>query len=146
LGVRRGRVTLCFCCAFRFFFVAYYYGTNGLLDTIIMEGASVSTNPRTVEEVFKDFKGRRAGMLKALTSGNVGLHVVFVVCCLLYMFVLKPAYMFSARIDGSPSLAIGDTSRSLLFLLRFSWLQHNTARAENCNRYAVSRSSSTSMT
>ncbi|KAH9532425.1 hypothetical protein CY35_19G093400 [Sphagnum magellanicum] len=33
-----------------------------------MEGASVSTNPRTVEEVFKDFKGRRAGMLKALTS------------------------------------------------------------------------------
>jgi hypothetical protein len=25
-------------------------------------------------------------------------------------------------------------------------LQHNTARAENCNRYAVSRSSSTSMT
>ncbi|PKA55625.1 PHD finger protein ALFIN-LIKE 5 [Apostasia shenzhenica] len=25
-------------------------------------------NPRTVEEVFKDFKGRRAGMMKALTS------------------------------------------------------------------------------
>ncbi|KAH9536310.1 hypothetical protein CY35_17G100400 [Sphagnum magellanicum] len=33
-----------------------------------MEGASVSTNPRTVEEVFKDFKGRRAGTLKALIS------------------------------------------------------------------------------
>ncbi|XP_058089947.1 PHD finger protein ALFIN-LIKE 4-like isoform X2 [Magnolia sinica] len=31
-----------------------------------MEGASY--NPRTVEEVFKDFKGRRAGMIKALTS------------------------------------------------------------------------------
>jgi hypothetical protein len=28
----------------------------------------VSTNPRTVEEVFKDYKGRRAGMLKALTA------------------------------------------------------------------------------
>jgi len=94
------------------FVVAYYYGTNGLLDSIIMEGASVSTNPRTVEEVFKDFKGRRAGMLKALTSGNVGLHVVFVVCCLLYMFVLKLACMleqFSARIDDSPSWALGDT-------------------------------------
>ncbi|KAH7840592.1 hypothetical protein Vadar_018951 [Vaccinium darrowii] len=25
-------------------------------------------NPRTVEEVFRDFKGRRAGMIKALTS------------------------------------------------------------------------------
>ncbi|CAM6061241.1 unnamed protein product [Sphagnum tenellum] len=33
-----------------------------------MERASVSTNPRTVEEVFKDYKGRRAGMLKALTA------------------------------------------------------------------------------
>ncbi|CAM6116425.1 unnamed protein product [Calypogeia fissa] len=33
-----------------------------------MEGGSMSTDPRTVEEVFKDFKGRRAGMLKALTS------------------------------------------------------------------------------
>lgn len=27
-------------------------------------------NPRTVEEVFKDFKGRRAGMIKALTTGK----------------------------------------------------------------------------
>lgn len=26
-------------------------------------------NPRTVEEVFRDFKGRRAGMVKALTTG-----------------------------------------------------------------------------
>lgn len=33
-----------------------------------MEGASVSTNPRSVDEVFKDFRGRRAGMLKALTT------------------------------------------------------------------------------
>lgn len=27
-------------------------------------------NPRTVEEVFRDFKGRRAGMIKALTTGR----------------------------------------------------------------------------
>ncbi|XP_044497162.1 PHD finger protein ALFIN-LIKE 4-like [Mangifera indica] len=31
-------------------------------------GAGAQYNPRTVEEVFRDFKGRRAGMIKALTS------------------------------------------------------------------------------
>lgn len=39
-----------------------------------MEGASMSTNPRTVEEVCKDYRGRRAGMLKALTSGKLLLQ------------------------------------------------------------------------
>jgi len=33
-----------------------------------MEGAAGPYNGRTVEEVFKDFKGRRAGMIKALTT------------------------------------------------------------------------------
>ncbi|XP_041018638.1 PHD finger protein ALFIN-LIKE 3-like isoform X4 [Juglans microcarpa x Juglans regia] len=33
-----------------------------------MEGAAALYNPRTVEEVFRDFKGRRAGMIKALTT------------------------------------------------------------------------------
>lgn len=33
-------------------------------------GATTGTNPRTVEEVFEDFRGRRAGMLKALTAGK----------------------------------------------------------------------------
>lgn len=33
-----------------------------------MEGAGAQYNPRTVEEVFRDFKGRRAGMIKALTT------------------------------------------------------------------------------
>jgi hypothetical protein len=28
-------------------------------------------NPRTVEEVFRDFKGRRAGLIKALTTGTI---------------------------------------------------------------------------
>uniref|UniRef100_A0A2P2IJN8 PHD finger protein ALFIN-LIKE n=1 Tax=Rhizophora mucronata TaxID=61149 RepID=A0A2P2IJN8_RHIMU len=32
-----------------------------------MDGAA-SYNPRTVEEVFRDFKGRRAGVVKALTT------------------------------------------------------------------------------
>ena len=34
-----------------------------------MEGVGAQYNPRTVEEVFRDFKGRRAGMVKALTTG-----------------------------------------------------------------------------
>ncbi|KAD4889381.1 hypothetical protein E3N88_21454 [Mikania micrantha] len=33
-----------------------------------MEGGAAQYNPRTVEEVFRDFKGRRAGMIKALTT------------------------------------------------------------------------------
>ncbi|KAL0906885.1 hypothetical protein M5K25_025415 [Dendrobium thyrsiflorum] len=33
-----------------------------------MDGNYTPYNPRTVEEVFKDFKGRRAGMIKALTN------------------------------------------------------------------------------
>ncbi|KAL3363386.1 hypothetical protein AABB24_012591 [Solanum stoloniferum] len=33
-----------------------------------MEGGAPQYNPRTVEEVFKDFTGRRAGMIKALTT------------------------------------------------------------------------------
>uniref|UniRef100_A0A7I4A9F7 Alfin N-terminal domain-containing protein n=1 Tax=Physcomitrium patens TaxID=3218 RepID=A0A7I4A9F7_PHYPA len=33
-----------------------------------MEGGSMTLNPRSVDEVFKDFKGRRSGMLKALTT------------------------------------------------------------------------------
>ena len=35
-------------------------------------------NPRTVEEVFRDFKGRRAGMVKALTTGlSPSLSLIF---------------------------------------------------------------------
>ncbi|KAH7683741.1 Alfin protein [Dioscorea alata] len=33
-----------------------------------MDGGSAQYNPRTVEEVFRDFKGRRAGLIKALTT------------------------------------------------------------------------------
>jgi hypothetical protein len=35
-----------------------------------MEESSLSVNPRTVDDVFKDFLGRRSGILKALTSGQ----------------------------------------------------------------------------
>lgn len=43
-------------------------------------------NPRTVEEVFRDFKGRRAGMIKALTTG---LSLFFSLCFLLFRFPRK---------------------------------------------------------
>ncbi|KAJ0987530.1 hypothetical protein J5N97_005886 [Dioscorea zingiberensis] len=33
-----------------------------------MDGGSVPYNPRSVEEVFRDFKGRRIGLIKALTT------------------------------------------------------------------------------
>ncbi|XP_072977181.1 PHD finger protein ALFIN-LIKE 5-like [Typha angustifolia] len=33
-----------------------------------MDAGAAAYNPRTVEEVFRDFKGRRAGMIKALTT------------------------------------------------------------------------------
>ncbi|KAI3525761.1 hypothetical protein L1887_04824 [Cichorium endivia] len=32
-----------------------------------MEMASISSNPRTVEEIFKDYSGRRGGIVRALT-------------------------------------------------------------------------------
>ena len=36
-----------------------------------MEGAAtMAANPKTVEDVFKDYSGRRKGMLKALTAGQ----------------------------------------------------------------------------
>lgn len=35
-------------------------------------------NPRTVEEVFRDFKGRRTGVIKALTTGFRRLLLCFV--------------------------------------------------------------------
>lgn len=42
-----------------------------------MDGGA-AYNPRTVEEVFRDFKGRRAGMIKALTTGlSLSLSQIF---------------------------------------------------------------------
>jgi len=41
--------------------------------------------PRTVEEVFSDYKGRRAGLIKALTTGQ-SVHVSFSRLLLFYFF------------------------------------------------------------
>ncbi|KAK9923695.1 hypothetical protein M0R45_032101 [Rubus argutus] len=37
-------------------------------------GAGAAYNPRTVEEVFRDFKGRRTGLIKALTTDAEEFH------------------------------------------------------------------------
>ncbi|KVI05866.1 LsmAD domain-containing protein [Cynara cardunculus var. scolymus] len=42
--------------------------SSGFFEAQKMDGGATQYNPRTVEEVFRDFKGRRAGMIKALTS------------------------------------------------------------------------------
>ncbi|KAL1829424.1 hypothetical protein DCAR_0208762 [Daucus carota subsp. sativus] len=39
-----------------------------------MEGGGQHYNPRTVEEVFRDFKSRRAGIIKALTTDVVDFY------------------------------------------------------------------------
>lgn len=49
-------------------------------------------NPRTVEEVFRDFKGRRAGMIKALTSGSFpcsSFSVLFYRCFFTFFFLFQ---------------------------------------------------------
>lgn len=70
-----------------------------------MDGGSAQYNPRTVEEVFRDFKGRRAGLIKALTTGEclsifLGFRKipfffcfwgVFSVCFLFFIFGLNVA-------------------------------------------------------
>jgi hypothetical protein len=42
-----------------------------------MEGGTAHYSPRTVEEVFRDFKGRRAGIIQALTTGLFFLLFAF---------------------------------------------------------------------
>lgn len=50
-------------------------------------------NPRTVEEVFRDFKGRRAGLIKALTTG---------ICCCNHSFFFL--FHFQKKIEISITL------------------------------------------
>lgn len=43
-----------------------------------MEGLPPHPVPRTVEEVFSDYRGRRAGLIKALTTGSFALFSVYI--------------------------------------------------------------------
>lgn len=55
-------------------------------------GGGAQYNPRTVEDVFRDFKGRRSGMIKALTTGLVSL------ACLLFSLLLFQPREFSESV------------------------------------------------
>lgn len=60
-----------------------------------MKGADAALyNPRTVEEVFRDFKGRRAGMIKALTSG---LFLCLFLFCFFSSFVTNLGLLWFLR-------------------------------------------------
>lgn len=53
-----------------------------------MDGGPGAYNPRTAEEVFRDFRGRRAGMIKALTTGiyfSVSIHELVVSLSVCYI-------------------------------------------------------------
>jgi hypothetical protein len=59
-------------------------------------------NPRTVEEVFRDLKGRRAGMIKALTTGtalslslSLSLNSLFGFLCRIVSYVTSVCGGFS---------------------------------------------------
>jgi len=59
----------------------YYY-------LLAMEtAASIPSNPRTLEEVFRDYRGRRTAIVRALTTGKK-----------LFIFILK-FIVFSQKID-----------------------------------------------
>lgn len=50
-------------------------GTGGVVGAA---AAAAHYNPRTVEEVFRDFKGRRTALIKALTTGfSLSLSLTF---------------------------------------------------------------------
>ena len=51
-------------------------------------GGGARYNPRTVEEVFRDFKGRRAGILRALTTGLFLLFSFFLKFSFFLLWVL----------------------------------------------------------
>jgi hypothetical protein len=42
--------------------------------------------PRTVDEVFSDYKGRRAGLIKALTTGHCFAYSLLLLYSLLFRF------------------------------------------------------------
>lgn len=61
-----------------------------------MEGGQ-QYNPRTVEEVFRDFKGRRAGLIKALTTG---IQLNFAHFPLIFVFFFLPWGFYSLILVG----------------------------------------------
>lgn len=84
-----------------------------MLKRLEMEGTRI---PRTVDEVFNDFKGRRAGLIKALTTGifvpfylqlvrreltsclfifKIYYLFIYLVCCALFFFFLRDVPLYA---------------------------------------------------
>lgn len=58
-------------------------------------------NPRTVEEVFRDYNGRRNGMIKALTTGKtlVSSTLTFPLFCLFFVSSVFSIFLFGFLAD-----------------------------------------------
>ncbi|KAF3537820.1 hypothetical protein F2Q69_00024955 [Brassica cretica] len=58
-------------------------------------------NPRTVEEVFRDYNGRRNGMIKALTTGKtlVSSTLTFPLFCLFFSPLFSQFFLFGFLAD-----------------------------------------------
>lgn len=85
-----------------------------------MEMASISSSPRTVEEIFKDYSGRRAGVVRALTYGtrifaNLSLFLLSLFGKLSHPVVFS--LCFSQMLMNSTSSAIQVRLISFFFLL-----------------------------
>lgn len=52
--------------------------------------------PRTVDEVFTDFRGRRAGLIKALTTGQF-LSSLSLCLCSLLLCPIRACFVFSDK-------------------------------------------------
>lgn len=70
--------------------------------------------PRTVEEVFNDYKGRRAGLIKALTAGLRFLQSFFLCGVLLVSFMFghesdrfRIGFMFSFKVKVDSFFGVG---------------------------------------
>jgi len=71
--------------------------------------------PRTVEEVFTDFKGRRSGLIKALTTGtllsfspfSIVLFVSLIVTCLYYVYTVFFLLLQTLKSFTSSAILVG---------------------------------------
>lgn len=61
--------------------------------------AAVAYNPRTVEEIFKDFSARRNAVIRALTTGRLPLHlfISFLLFFLEQLFFFLLFFLFLAQ-------------------------------------------------
>lgn len=76
----------------------------------------IASNPRTVEEIFKDYSSRRTAIVRALTYGNpifsslhiyvthTYLYVYVYVCLIIFMFLSFSTFPFQMLMNFTPSV------------------------------------------